>query len=175
MVAIPYMVASIAGENSTYGLCHRLFRRSFDAHGQYFHSLLALARLGRQGGKLPFGVREQAVDRLLQLALRRVELRRLAFEPWVVLLEPRLVQPVDRCDPLDPFPAPLRQLRLAGRTLDEVAPLVHPAPAQNHLAVELARHLSVAAYRSQTRNTMPLTEPNSFIADLGAARGSMRK
>ena len=67
-------------------------------------SALPSRALVRQGGQLPFGVREQAVDRLLQLALRRVELRRLAFEPGVVMPQPRLVQPVDRRDPLDPSP-----------------------------------------------------------------------
>ena len=64
-----------------YGPGHRLFRRSW----QYFHNLLALARLLRQAGKLPFGLREQAVERLLQRALRRVERRRLALDPGVVM------------------------------------------------------------------------------------------
>ena len=74
---------------------------------------LALARLVGQAGELPFGLREQAVERLLQRALRRVERRRLALKPGAVMLQPRLVQAVDRRDPLDPSPAPFRQADLA--------------------------------------------------------------
>ena len=95
---------------------------------------LALARLGRQVGQLRFALREQVLDGLLQRGLRRVERGRLAFESasGVVMLQPLLVQPDDRRKPLDPSLAPLPQLRLASRTLDEVAPLVDPAPAQDY-------------------------------------------
>ena len=87
---------------------------------------LALARLVGQAGELPLGLREQAVERLLQRALCRVERRRLALKPGAVMLQPRLVQAVDRRDPLDPSPAPFRQADLAGRALDKIAPLMRP-------------------------------------------------
>lgn len=45
---------------------------------------LAFARGVRQGGQLRFGVGEQALDRLFQIALRRVERRCLRFEPKAV-------------------------------------------------------------------------------------------
>ena len=101
-MAILYVVVSIADEGSMYGPGHRLFRRSW----QYFHNLLALARLVRQAGEFPRGLREQAVERLLQCALRCVERRRLALDPGVVMLQPRLVQAVERRDQLDPSLAP---------------------------------------------------------------------
>ena len=78
-------------------------------------------------------------------ALRRVEGRCLAFETGIVMLQPRLVQPEDVRDPLDPTPAPSGEPHMAGRTLDEVAPLVAPAPAQDDLAGELAGQLPVGA------------------------------
>ena len=42
---------------------------------------LALARLVGQAGELLFGLREQAVERLLQRALHRIERWRLALKP----------------------------------------------------------------------------------------------
>ena len=86
--------------------------------------------LVRQAGQFRLGVREQALDCLPELALRRVEGPCPAFESGVVMLQPFVVQPVDRRDPLDPSFAPMRQRLLAGRALDEVAPLVSPAPAE---------------------------------------------
>ena len=60
---------------------------------------------------------------------------------------------------------------LSGRTLDEVAPLVHPAPAQNHLAVELARHLSVGGVAVADQEHDALDRTEQLHRDLGAARG----
>ena len=77
---------------------------------------LALARLVGQAGELPFGLREQAVERLLQRALCRVERRVWRSSP-AVMLQPRLVQAVDRRDPLDPSPAPFRQAEPAAHSI----------------------------------------------------------
>ena len=71
------------------------------------------------GRRVPGGLREQAVERLLQCALRCVERRRLALDPGVVMLQPRLVA-VERSDQFDPSLAPLRQFHLAGRALDKI-------------------------------------------------------
>ena len=60
---------------------------------------LALARLVGQAGELLFGLREQAVERLLQPALRRIERWRLALKAGVVMLQTRLVQAVDSSTP----------------------------------------------------------------------------
>ena len=56
---------------------------------------LALARLVGQAGELLFGLREQAVERPLQPALRRIERWRLALKAEVVMLQTRLVQAVE--------------------------------------------------------------------------------
>ena len=101
---------------------HRLFRRSW----QYFHNLLGPARPVRQAGQFRFGVCEQLVGRLFQLALRRVERWRLFLAAGVVMPQPGLVQLVDRRDSFDPLLAPVRQPCLTGRTVDEVAALVRP-------------------------------------------------
>ena len=66
-------------------------------------------------------------DRLLEIVLRRVERRCLKFETGIVLFQPRLAQPEDLRDPLDPSLAPLGQLHLAGRALDKISPYVTPA------------------------------------------------
>ena len=83
--------------------------------------------LVRQAGQLRLGVREQAFDRLGELAPCRVEGPCLALEGGVVMLQPVVVQVVDERDPLDPFLAPFGQRHLAGRALDEVASLMCPA------------------------------------------------
>ena len=80
----------------------------------------------------PRGLREQAVERLLQCALRCVERRRLALDPGVVMLQPRLVQAVERRDQLDPSLAPLRQFHLAGRALDKIPAHVGPTERKDH-------------------------------------------
>ncbi len=59
--------------------------------------------------------------------------------------QPRLVQAVDRCDPLDPSFAPFRQPHLAGRAVDKIPPHVAPAPREGHQAAEQARQLLVCA------------------------------
>ena len=82
--------------------------------------------LVRQAGQLRLGVREQALDRLGELALCRVEGPCLALEGGVVMLQPVVVQVVDERDLLDPFLAPFGQRHLAGRALDEVASLMCP-------------------------------------------------
>ena len=51
MVAILYVVVSIADEGSMYAPGHRLFRRSW----QYFHNLQGAARPVRQAGQFRFG------------------------------------------------------------------------------------------------------------------------
>ena len=61
------------------------------------------------------------------------------------MLQPRLVQAVDRRDPLDPTLAPLRQPHLAGSALDKVSPLVAPAPCKGYLAPAKALQLLVGA------------------------------
>ena len=59
---------------------------------------------------------------------------------------------------------------MAGRALDEVAPLVAPAPAKNHLAGEFARQLSVGAVAvaDHEHDTGGVAEQG--LRDLGAAR-----
>ena len=87
------------------------------------------------------------------------------------MLQPLLVQPDDRREPLDPPLAPLPQLHLAGGALDEVAPLVDPAPAQDHLAAELARHLDVSGVAVADQEHRALDRTEQLHRGLGAARG----
>ena len=84
------------------------------------------ARVARQGCQFRLGVGEQVVERLLQFARALPERRLLAFAAGVVMFQPRLVQPEDPGDPLDPCLAPLRQPFLAGRAVDKIAARVAP-------------------------------------------------
>ena len=61
------------------------------------------------------------------------------------MLQPRLVQPVDLRDPLDPSPAPARQSHLAGRALDKIAAHMGPAECKGHLALAKASESLVGA------------------------------
>ena len=136
-------------------------------------SAFAPARSVRHAGQLRFGVCEQLVDRLLQFGVRRIERRRLAFEreSGVVMLQPRIVQPVDLRDPLDPSSAPPGEPHMPGRAVDKAAPLMGPAPLQDHLAVELAGQSLVGreAIAHQDHGAFGRTEQE--LRDLGAARG----
>ena len=166
-MAILYVVVSIADEGSMYGPGHRLFRRSW----QYFHNLLALARLVRQAGEFPRGLREQAVERLLQCALRCVERRRLALDPGVVMLQPRLVQAVERRDQLDPSLAPLRQFHLAGRALDKIPAHVGPAERKDHQPPEKTHQPLVCAVAVADDDRVGEGLGEQLVRRLGAARG----
>ena len=89
-------------------------------------------------------VRKQALDLRFQcapaLAVNAAVWRSMS---GVVMLQPRLVQLVDRRDPFDPFLAPAGEPCLTGRTMDEVAALMRPAPTEDHRTVEFARHCLV--------------------------------
>ena len=104
-------------------------------------------------GTLPGGLREQAVERLLQRALRRVERRRLALDHGVVMSQPRLVQAVDRRDPLDPSLAPVRQSHLAGRALDKIAAHMGPTECKGHLALAKASESLVGAFMRHKKSS----------------------
>ncbi len=104
-----------------------------------------LARMVRQGGQFRFGLREQALDRLVQLARRRPERRRLTFAAGVVQFKPLPVQAVDRRDPPDPSLAPFLQPRLARRSLDKIAALMTPTVSENRLVPEKANEALVRA------------------------------
>ena len=149
-----------------YGPGHRLFRRSW----QYFYNLLALARLVGQAGELPFGLPEQAVERLLQRALCRVERRRLALKPGAVMLQPRLVQAVDRRDLLGPSPAPFRQADLAGRALDKIAPLMRPTERKGHQPPAKASEPLVGAIAVADDDRVEEGRREQLLRRFGAAR-----
>ena len=76
-------------------------------------------------------MREQAVELYFERALRGRERLRLALRSGVVINQPGLAQAVDRRDALDPPLTPARQVRIAGRAFDEVAPLMGPAEAES--------------------------------------------
>ena len=60
-------------------------------------------------------------------------------ESGVVMLQPRLVQPVDLRDPLDPSLAPAPEPHMAGRARSmKDLRWMGPTPLEDHLAVELA-------------------------------------
>ena len=65
--------------------------------------------------------------------------------PGVVVLQPRVVQPVDRRDALDPSLAPVRQSHLAGRALDKIAAHMGPTECKGHLALAKASESLVGA------------------------------
>ena len=48
------------------------------------------------------------------------------------MLQPRLVQAIDPGDPLDPSPAPVRQIHLAGRAVDKIPAHVGPTERKDH-------------------------------------------
>ena len=131
----------------------------------------ALARLVRQADQLPGGLREQAVERLLQRALRRVERRRLALDHGVVMSQPRLVQAVDRRDPLDPSLAPVRQSHLAGRALDKIAAHMGPTECKGHFALAKASESLVGAIAIADDDRVEESVAEQLLRRLGAARG----
>ena len=131
----------------------------------------ALARLVRQADQLPGGLREQAVERLLQRALRRVERRRLALATGVVMLQPRPVQAVDRSDPLDPSLAPARQSHLAGRALDKIAAHMGPTECKGHFALAKASESLVGAIAVADDDRVEESVAEQLLRRLGAARG----
>ena len=131
---------------------------------------LALARLVGQAGELLFGLREQAVERLLQPALRRIERWRLALKAGVVMLQTRLVQAVEHRDLLDPSLAPLRQAHLAGRALDKVAPLMAPAERKGHQPLAKASEPLVSTVAVADDNRVEEGFAEQLLRRLGAAR-----
>ena len=85
----------------------------------------ALARRVRQAGQLPFAAsanRPSSASFSAPCAASNAGVWRLIVT-GVVMSQPRLVQAVDRRDPLDPSLAPVRQSHLAGRALDKIAAL----------------------------------------------------
>jgi len=130
---------------------------------------LGLRRGFRKLPQLALGFREQRGDRALQLGLRRLEPRRR--EPaGIEAAEPDGVQPVDLRDPVDPFVAPLRQLRPPGRALQEIAPGVSPAEAQDDEAGQQARQLLVRAVAVADQIHRAGGAGEQLLGDLGAAR-----
>ena len=85
--------------------------------------------------------------------------------------QPRIVQPVDLGDPLDPTLAPAREPDTAGGTVDEATPLVRPAPLKDHLAVEFAGQPLVGREAVADQDHDPFDRSEQGLRDLGAARG----
>ena len=100
------------------------------------------------------------------------------------MLQPRLVQPVDRRDPLDPSLAPVRQSHLAGRALDKIAAHMGPTECKGHLALAKAsaathrmgeKLASPAGKARYAQRKWPSEAPNGWIKEvLGFRRFSLR-
>ena len=102
--------------------------------------------------------------------LRRVERRRLALDHGVVMSQPRLVQAVDRRDPLDPSLAPVRQSHLAGRALDKIAAHMGPTECKGHLALAKASESLVSTVAVADDNRVEESVAEQLLRRLGAAR-----
>ena len=89
--------------------------------------------------------------------------------------QPRLVQAVDRRDPLDPSLAPVRQSHLAGRALDKIAAHMGPTECKGHLALAKASESLVGAIAIATMTVSRRASPNSFCAASALREGSIWK
>ena len=86
---------------------------------------------------------EQPVHGTLQSTMCNPELSRLLLHPQfrVVVLQPDPVQVENPPEPVQPAVLPFLQGDIAGRSLDEFAPNMRPAPGQDQDAVENTRQM----------------------------------
>ena len=88
---------------------------------------------------------EQPVHGTLHATMCNPELSRLLIHPHVrvIMLQPDRVQVVDLPDPVQPAVRPFLQRVIAGRSLDEFAAHMRPAPGQDQDTAENAREFLV--------------------------------
>ena len=128
-------------KNLSARLLSRRHLRAVDEHAQPFAMASAASaapcpgapgRAGRPTPGRPPSNRPSSASFNAPCAASNAE--RLALDHGVVMSQPRLVQAVDRRDPLDPSLAPVRQSHLAGRALDKIAAHMGPTECKGHLA-----------------------------------------